>query len=58
MALSNWFPRPKPPSADLRSNRSDIFSEIEFWLVRALVFLLFVVGLVKVGWELMQKILR
>jgi hypothetical protein len=58
MALSNWFPHPKSPSGDPGSNPNDFFSKIEYWLVRAVVFVLFVVGLGKVGWDLLQKILR
>ena len=54
MALFSWFT--SCPGSSNGAN--EFFSPIEFWLVRALVFLLFVVGLGKVGWELMRKILR
>ncbi len=43
---------------DWKSNPNEFFSAIEFWLVRALVFLIFLVGLIKVGWDVLEKILK
>lgn len=42
----------------MSANPNEFFNKIEFWFVRALVFLLFVVGLVKAGWELFEKLLK
>ncbi len=39
-------------------NPNEFFSSIEFFLVRAAVFLIFLVGLVKVFWDTMRKILK
>ena len=41
-----------------RHNPNDFFSKIEFWLVRAVVFGLFVVGLIKVAWDLFLRMIR
>jgi hypothetical protein len=44
--------------APKKSNPNEVFSTIEFWLVRILVFLIFLVGLIKVGWDTLEKIMK
>jgi F0F1-type ATP synthase membrane subunit b/b' len=37
---------------------NDVFSTAEFFLVRLAIFLIFLVGLVKVCWDTLRKILK
>jgi len=46
------------PGDKPKSNPNEIFSTIELWLVRIVVFLIFLVVLFKVGWDTLQKILK
>lgn len=38
------------------SNPNDFFGSFELWLVRGLVFLIFLIGLIKVGYDALRKI--
>jgi hypothetical protein len=41
-----------------KHNPNEFFSNIEVWLLRGLAFLIFLVGLFKVGWDTLEKILK